>query len=285
MGLGAGAIKANVSPMIAEQYIGKMRKDVLKSGEVVIISPSVTTQSMYMWFYCGINFGSCGAISASFLARDNGYWAAYLVPTGIFAMVPLVLIIFKRKYIVTPPRGSILLETLRVLSLCLKPAFSWNPVQFYRNMKSEGFWNAAKPSHYTAEAMPSKITWDDEFVGEVFRTVHACGVFLFFPLFNLCTSLPPTSYSQCLSSLLLYRLLSNRRKLRNNGRRNDITRNTQRLDPKLKPHLHHHPHPHLRPPHLPRPPSSQNPIHTHQTDRFRLFRHFLRYGLCCCSAT
>jgi POT family proton-dependent oligopeptide transporter len=65
---------------------------------------------MYLWFYAAINFGSCGAISASFLARDNGYWVAFLVPTCIFVMVPLVLIAGKKNYVVTPPRGSILLE-------------------------------------------------------------------------------------------------------------------------------------------------------------------------------
>lgn len=48
MGLGAGCIKANVSPMIAEQYTGKMHKKTLKSGEVVVVSPAVTVQSIYL---------------------------------------------------------------------------------------------------------------------------------------------------------------------------------------------------------------------------------------------
>ena len=110
MGIGAGAIKANVSPMIAEQYTGKLRKETLPSGEIVIKSPAVTIQSIYLWFYAAINVGACGAISASFLARDNGYWAAYLVPTCIFALVPGVLVLGRKNYVVTPPRGSVLLE-------------------------------------------------------------------------------------------------------------------------------------------------------------------------------
>ena len=48
MGIGAGSIKANVSPMIAEQYTGKLRKKTLPSGEVVIISPALTYQRIYM---------------------------------------------------------------------------------------------------------------------------------------------------------------------------------------------------------------------------------------------
>ena len=50
MGIGGGAIKANVSPMIAEQYTGKMRKKTLKSGEVVVVSPAVTYQRIYNWY-------------------------------------------------------------------------------------------------------------------------------------------------------------------------------------------------------------------------------------------
>jgi dipeptide/tripeptide permease len=47
-GIGAGCIKSNVAPMVAEQYVGKMRKKTLKSGEVVIVSPDVTIQSIYL---------------------------------------------------------------------------------------------------------------------------------------------------------------------------------------------------------------------------------------------
>ena len=36
--------------------------------------------------------------------------------------------------------------------------------------------------------MPAGITWDEEFVGEVDRTVKACKVFLFFPIYWLCYS-------------------------------------------------------------------------------------------------
>jgi len=188
LGLGSGAIKANVSPLIAEQYTGKLRKETLPSGEVVIKSPAVTIQSMYLWFYAAINFGSCGAISASFLARDNGYWVAFLVPTCLFVLVPIVLLAGKGKYVVTPPRGSILLETFRVIGFALGPRWSINPMTTIRNIKAPDFWDLAKPSYYGEGNVPAKMTWDDEFVGEVGRTLNACTVFLFFPIFWLCYS-------------------------------------------------------------------------------------------------
>ncbi|KAJ6573270.1 hypothetical protein B0H10DRAFT_1964144 [Mycena sp. CBHHK59/15] len=114
-----------------------------------------------------INLGSTGAISASFLAP-------YLVPT--------------KYYVVTPPRGSILLETFRVIGLCLAARWSWNPIATWRNIRSSGFWDPAKPSSYRTGEIPKGITWDDEFVGEVHRTVEACKVFLFFPIYWLCYS-------------------------------------------------------------------------------------------------
>ncbi|KAF9445220.1 peptide transporter PTR2B [Macrolepiota fuliginosa MF-IS2] len=188
MGLGAGGIKANVSPMIAEQYTGKLRKETLPSGEIVIKSPAVTIQSIYLWFYAAINFGSCGAISASFLARDHGYWSAFIVPTGIFILVPFVLIFGRKHYVVTPPRGSILVETLRVISFALEPRWSLNLIRTIRNCRAPDFWDPAKPSSYEKGKVPAKITWDDEFVGEVARTLSACTVFLFFPFYWLCYS-------------------------------------------------------------------------------------------------
>lgn len=49
IGLGAGGIKSNVSPLIAEQYRSRGAfVRVLKSGERVIVDPDVTIQRIYM---------------------------------------------------------------------------------------------------------------------------------------------------------------------------------------------------------------------------------------------
>ncbi|KAJ7917768.1 peptide/h+ symporter protein [Mycena leptocephala] len=188
MAVGAGSIKSSVAPLIADQYTGTMRKETLPTGEVVIVSPSLTIESIYLYFYMAVNLGSTGAISASFLARDNGFWVAYLVPTCVFAAVPIVLFGCRKYYVVTPPRGSILLETFRVIGVCLVARWSWNPIATWRNITRSGFWDPAKPGSYKAGEIPAYITWDDEFVGEVHRTVEACKVFLFFPIYWLCYS-------------------------------------------------------------------------------------------------
>ncbi|KAK7007588.1 Peptide/h+ symporter protein [Favolaschia claudopus] len=188
MAIGAGSIKSNIAPLIAEQYQGKLRKETLKSGEEVIVSPSITIQSIYLYFYMAVNFGSAGAISAPFLARNHGFWAAFLVPTLIFATVPIILWWGRNHYIKTPPRGSIILETFRVIGVCMSAVWSYNPITMVRNMRSSTFWDPAKPSFHAGREMPPKITWDEQFVGEVQRTISACKVFLFFPVFWLCYS-------------------------------------------------------------------------------------------------
>ena len=48
MGIGVGSTKANVSPMLAKQYTGKLRKKTLPSGEVVLISPALAYQRVFM---------------------------------------------------------------------------------------------------------------------------------------------------------------------------------------------------------------------------------------------
>lgn len=148
----------------------------------------LSTDLYHTDFYAAVNLGSIGAISASFLARDNGYWAAYLVPTCIFALVPIVMALGKKYYVLTPPRGSVLLDTIRVIRYATRGKWSLNPVATYRRLKAPDFWNNAMPSNFTAENRPKKMLWDDDFVLEVSRTIKACFVFLYFPIFWLAYS-------------------------------------------------------------------------------------------------
>jgi len=73
-----------------------------------------------------------------------------------------------------------------VITFALAPAWSINPIKTINNIRAPDFWNPAKPSSYEEGKLPAKMTWDEEFVGEVARTLNACNVFLFFPFFWLC---------------------------------------------------------------------------------------------------
>ena len=77
---------------------------------------------------------------------------------------------------------------MRVFGMAAGSRISANPITTWKNFKAPGFWDSAKPSSYEKGAVPAKITWDDQFVGEVARTFKACKVFCWFPFFWLCYS-------------------------------------------------------------------------------------------------
>jgi POT family proton-dependent oligopeptide transporter len=186
MGLGTGGFKSNIAPLVAEQYTGKMHKTTLKSGEVVIVDPTLTTQRIFLYFYMMINAGSLLSLVTTFAEKDVGFWLAYALPTFLFLLIPPILWYGNKKYVKTPPRGSVLVESWHVFLMAAKGKWSLNPATFFSRFYSANFWDSAKPSYYAGGEVgprPENITWDDEFVDEVSRAVKACKVFLFYPLY------------------------------------------------------------------------------------------------------
>lgn len=171
LGLGTGGIKSNVSPLIAEQYTEtKSRIKTLPSGERVIVDPAVTIQSLYNIFYWCINIGSLSSIATVWLELKIDFWAAYLLPFCFFFIAIVVLVIGRKKYIVRPPSGSVLIDAAKALWIGLKNG---------RNME------AAKPSHQIANGGVTSVTWNDQFIDELKRALVASRVFLFFPVYWL----------------------------------------------------------------------------------------------------
>ncbi|KAG0169667.1 peptide transporter ptr2 [Apophysomyces sp. BC1034] len=183
IGLGTGGIKANVSPLVAEQYRSKKPfVRTLKDGSRVIVTPQATYQKLFNMFYWGINVGSLSAIATTELEKLVGFWSAYLLPTCMFIPCIIVVILGRKRYVQTPPRGSVFVEAGRLFW------FSW---------KVKGGLEACKPSHLAVEhpELVEKATWDDIFVDELKRTMKACKVFCWFPIYWLC-------YSQITNNLL-----------------------------------------------------------------------------------
>lgn len=195
IGLATGGIKSNVSPLVAEQYkntkpyIKTIRKKVFSNHSLdegdhsvnrqgddevrVIVSPQATYQKLFNMFYWGINLGSLASVTTVVLEKQVGFWAAYLLPTLVF--IPGILIVFfgKKHYVLTPPRGSIFIETFKVIR------YSWK----------YGF-EGCKPSNLRQvnPDLASKATWDDIFIDELRRTFRACVVFCWYPIYWLCYS-------------------------------------------------------------------------------------------------
>ncbi|EIW81520.1 PTR2-domain-containing protein [Coniophora puteana RWD-64-598 SS2] len=195
-GFGAGMFKANISPLIAEQYRKtKLFIKVLPSGERVIVDPSLTISRIYMYFYLFINVGSLlGQIGMVYAEKYIGYWLAYTLPTIVFALCIPVLWWGNSRYRKSPPTGSVLAAALRLWRYAARGRWSLNPVKTMRNLKAADFWENAKPSHISPDERPRWMAFDDNWVDEVRRGFKACAVFLWYPLYWL-------AYNQLVSNL------------------------------------------------------------------------------------
>lgn len=150
LGFGTGAFKANISPLIAEQYKQTKPRVVIdeKTGERVISDPNITISRIFLYFYMFINMGSLtGQISMVYVEKYIGFWCAWLLPTIMFCCCPLVLWLCRNKYHKSPPTGSVLIRAFKLLGLATKGKWSINPVTTRKNLKGERFWEDVKPSH------------------------------------------------------------------------------------------------------------------------------------------
>ena len=115
-----------------------------------------------------------------------GYYLAYTLPTVVFFFSPLVLWLGRGRYRVSPPAGSVLGTAFRLWRYALHGRWSWNPVQCFKQLTADDFWESAKPSKVAGEK-PAWMTFDDHWVDEVRRGFKACSVFAWFPIY--CTRL------------------------------------------------------------------------------------------------
>ncbi|PWY77400.1 MFS peptide transporter, putative [Aspergillus heteromorphus CBS 117.55] len=185
-GIGVGGFKSNISPLIAEQYkeTRMFIKTIPKTGERVIVDPAQTITRIFLYFYFMINVGSLiGSVAMVYAEKYVGYWLAFLLPTIMFGLCPIVLFFCRKRYTVTPPTGSVVTKAFQLWSLALKGQWSWNPMTFYRRCQSTEFWESVKPSRIANK--PKWMTFDDLWVEEVRRAVKACAVFAWYPLYWL----------------------------------------------------------------------------------------------------
>lgn len=182
-GIGTGGFKSNISPLLAEQITQKRPFVItLKSGERVIQDPQVTISRVFLYFYMMINVGSlAGGIGMVYAERYIGFWLSYALPTFVFFLAPLVLVVCKKHYKLSPPTGSVLSKAVNLISLASKGCWSLSPVTTYRNFKRPDFWEAVKPSRLGASAPAWMQQVDDAWVEQVARGFNACKVFFWMP--------------------------------------------------------------------------------------------------------
>lgn len=200
LGVGTGFFKSNISPLLAEQVVDtKMRIDTDKKGNRVLVDPSVTTSRIFLYFYLCINVGSLvGQIAMVFAEKYVGFWLAYMLPTVLFIIAPIVLAVCKKKYRLSPPTGSVMAKFFQMYGHAMKGKWSLN----FAKMKREFTWDTVRPSKVPAGQRPVWMTYDDAWVDEVRRGLKACKVFCFLPLFWLYVFSKPNAVSNQLLTLI-----------------------------------------------------------------------------------
>lgn len=169
--------KPNISPTVMDQSPHKVPHVITDSnGEKVIVDPEESLASVMLWFYMLINVGACFGIPTTYLAKIVGYWAAYLIPTILYFMLPPLLWYLNPRLVKQPPGGSDLGNVFKVLGDCLRYGG-------ITTVGRKGFWEAGKPSVRAAAGSTKVYGYDDQFVEDVRRTFQACGIFLFTPIF------------------------------------------------------------------------------------------------------
>ncbi|KAF3799774.1 putative peptide transporter ptr2 [Colletotrichum gloeosporioides] len=173
---GTGLFKANISPLLAEQNPDSRMRVVVQNGERVIVDPAVTNTRVFLWFYFCINVGAVsGQVSMVFVEKYHSFWLAFLLPTILFLICPVVLWSNKKKYHLTPPTGSVFEKFLKMTNFARKRSGGFGKMN----------WDMAKPSNVPVAERPSWLTYDDAWVDECRRGLKACKVFLFLPVFFL----------------------------------------------------------------------------------------------------
>lgn len=174
LAIGAGMFKPNVLPTVIDQYAHQREyTKVLKSGEKVLVDPEATVQRVVLWFYGFINIGAFFAIATTYAEKRIGYWLAYLLPGIVYLALPVILLGLYNKIVKKPPVGSELTYVFKIIFTAVK--------RNKGNVFAQNFWDQARPSHLSQEGI--SVPWNDKLVKDVGRTLSACMVFLYFPIY------------------------------------------------------------------------------------------------------
>jgi len=180
-----GFIRPNLLPLLMDQY--KHKHDYVKflpSGEKVIVDRQKTLERVSLIYYWIINVGAFFLVATSYCERRVGFWLAFLVPTIMYLIVPFALFYLNSRLVKEIPDNSALTITWRVLRV----TFSGN---WFRRYREGTLWEYAKPSNIATreesliQLKQTNITWNDQWVIDIQKTIESCKIFMYFPMFNL----------------------------------------------------------------------------------------------------
>ncbi|KAI9476688.1 hypothetical protein LPJ78_003667 [Coemansia sp. RSA 989] len=163
IGFGTGGIKSNVSAFMAEQIPVGYKK----TGTPGVYEDSkLTTERGFRYFYWSINVGAfAGMLACPQIAKNESYAIAYMLPAIVFFIGIMAFVAGSKRYTKKKPQGTVLVKV-------------WRCMRYARKHKQEG------QGHWLDSSLgATDQEWNDEFVVGLQRSLRACKVFLFYPIY------------------------------------------------------------------------------------------------------
>ena len=148
------------SPLV-DQYPKTAPKLIKRKGGTPVVGDrTLTIQYIYNVYYWFVNIAGLSSLATTFLEKNYGFWAAFLLPLGPI-WIPLFLLLFcQKRFINIPPQGNILPKTTKTLLAAARGGFKLS---------------SASPD-YQLEHYGKTVSWDATFVWEMHRGLIACRV-------------------------------------------------------------------------------------------------------------
>ncbi|KIW15825.1 hypothetical protein PV08_05875 [Exophiala spinifera] len=177
LAFGAGIFKPNIAPTVLDQNRHqKAYTKVLRSGEKVIVDPEATATRTMLIFYGLTNVGAFYMLATTYSEKYVGFWLAFLLSGIIYFLLPILLVVmYKRTYKAPPAGSSDLANALKIIGFALKKS-KFQPWK-------KNFWDQAKPSVLAAQGV--RVSWTDELVEDIRRTIAVCEIFFYMPIWFL----------------------------------------------------------------------------------------------------
>jgi proton-dependent oligopeptide transporter, POT family len=113
--------------------------------------------------------------------KYHSFWLAYLLASMIFPSVMIILFVGRRRFTQQSPTGSLVLRAFQVIWSAL--IHRWNSG---KQSSNEHVLDYAKGPIASKESGTNDLPTKNQFVDDLKQTLHACRVFIFFPIFWMC---------------------------------------------------------------------------------------------------
>ncbi|KAJ5383241.1 hypothetical protein N7517_001152 [Penicillium concentricum] len=149
----------------ADQYTSWEEKILVKpNGKRVIIDRDLSMDKIYHAYYWAVNTGALSALATTYIEKDVGFWAAYLLAYCALCLSLLALVLCRNK--IATPGGNILPTAFRIMLCAAKNGFNMDTAR--------------------RQGQTHAVDWDDKFVMDLQRGLIACRIFAFYPILWVC---------------------------------------------------------------------------------------------------